>query len=43
MRCIQEGKLECPSMPHSETIHIMELMDKIRTQMGISYPCEELD
>ncbi len=43
MRCIQAGKLECPSMPHSETIHIMELMDKIRTQMGISYPCEEPD
>lgn len=43
VRCIQEGKTECPSMPHSETIHIMELMDHLRIQMGVSYPCEGLD
>lgn len=42
-RCIQEGLLECPSMPHEETIHMMELMDHVRAQMGIHYPCEDVD
>ena len=40
---IREGKLECPSMPHGETIHIMELMDRLRAQMGVAYPCEGLE
>lgn len=43
VRCIREGKLECPSMPHSETIHMMELMDHLRAQMALHYPCEGLD
>ena len=43
VRCIREGKLECPSMPHGETIHIMELMDRLRAQMGVAYPCEGLE
>lgn len=43
VRCIREGKTECPSMPHSETVHIMELMDRLRAQMGVVYPCEELE
>lgn len=41
-RSIQEGRLECPSMPHEETIHIMEMMDHLRAQMAIHYPCEDL-
>lgn len=42
-RCLAEGRLECPSMPHSETVHMMEVMDHLRAQMGIRYPCEGLD
>lgn len=42
-RCIREGLPECPSMPHAETIHMMELMDHVRAQMGIHYPCEDVD
>ena len=38
--CIREGKTQCPSMPHGETIHMMALMDHIRAQMGLRYPCE---
>ncbi len=38
--CIGEGKIECPSMPHDETIHMMELMDHLRAQMGVKYPME---
>lgn len=41
--CIARGVLECPSMPHHETIHMMEVMDHLRAQMGIAYPCEGLD
>lgn len=41
--CIARGVLECPSMPHHETLHMMEVMDHLRAQMGIVYPCEGLD
>ena len=41
--CIHKGLLECPSMPHRETIHMMELMDHLRAQMGVCFPCEALD
>ena len=30
MKAIQEGKLECPEMPHAETIRIMKILDDIR-------------
>lgn len=41
MQAIREGKLECPEMPHAETIVMMELMDKIRYSWGIKYPFED--
>lgn len=41
--CIARGVLECPSMPHHEIIHMMEVMDHLRAQMGIVYPCEGLE
>ena len=37
---IEEGKLECEQMPHSETIRLMEIMDELRAQWGIKYPFE---
>lgn len=40
MKAIEEGKTECPEMPHSETIEIMRQMDEIRRQFGIVYPEE---
>lgn len=40
---IQKGLTECPSMPHAETVHMMEQMDHLRAQMGLRYPCEEID
>ena len=42
-RCIRDGLKECPSMPHAETIHVMEMMDRLRAQMGVAYPCEDTD
>ena len=40
---IRQGISECHSMPHRETVHMMEVMDHLRAQMEIRYPCEELD
>lgn len=40
--CIRKGLPECPSMPHAETVYMMEQMDHLRAQMGIRYPCENL-
>ena len=40
MKAIQEGKCECPEMPHSETLRVMKLMDQIRGIWGMKFPCE---
>ncbi len=40
MRAIAEGKTECSEMPHGEIIHVMEIMDEIRNQWGVRFPCE---
>lgn len=37
---IEAGKTECEKMSHSEIIRMMELMDEIRGQWGLVYPCE---
>lgn len=40
IRAIEAGKTECEEMPHSETLRVMELLDKIRGQWGMTFPCE---
>ena len=40
IRAITQGKLECPEMPHRETLRIMRQMDAIRAQWNMKYPCE---
>ncbi len=42
INCIKEGKLECPSMPHSETLKMMRVMDELRASWGMKYP-EEIE
>lgn len=37
-RAIRAGALECPEMPHAETIRIMEIMDDIRARWGYEIP-----
>ncbi|MCR5627125.1 MAG: Gfo/Idh/MocA family oxidoreductase [Lachnospiraceae bacterium] len=39
-RAIEEGRIECPEMPHSQTIQITCQMDRIREQFGIKFPFE---
>jgi Predicted dehydrogenases and related proteins len=36
---IRDGRLECPEMPHAETIRIMRLFDSIRAEWGIVFDC----
>jgi len=40
MKALADGAIECPDMPHSETIRIMEIMDSLRESWGVRYPFE---
>lgn len=40
--CIKAGKLECPSMPHRDTVKMMKVMDELREEWGMRYP-EEIE
>ena len=40
VQAIESGKTECMQMPHEETIRGMEILDEIRQQWGMKYPCE---
>jgi len=39
-RRVDAGELESPLLPHAETIAILEALDEIRRQVGVSYPGE---
>ena len=39
---IKNGKLECKEMPHEITLKVMNIMDSIRRQWGMKFPCESL-
>lgn len=40
MNSIAAGKSECDAMPHSETVSILKMTDRIRKDWGLRYPCE---
>ena len=40
MKALEEKRIECPEMPHSQIIQITCQMDNIRRQFGIKYPFE---
>ena len=40
-RCIEEGLLESPMMPHAETLSIMKQMDDLRKEWGVVYPMDK--
>lgn len=37
---IARGELECPQMPHEETLRMMHWLDELRRQWGMEYPKE---
>ena len=41
MQALKKGALECPQMPHRETIRVMEFMDELRKEWGVVYPFEK--
>ena len=38
MACLRAGRLESEVMPLDETVAIMETMDEVRRQIGLTYP-----
>jgi len=42
MKAIREGMIECPEMPHIETLRMMQLMDSIREAWEIEFPFERM-
>ena len=40
-KAIDKNELECETMPHKETIFVMEILDKIRNQWNMKYPFEK--
>lgn len=39
-RVVHSGALESPLMPWSQTLAVMNTLDEIRRQIGLTYPCE---
>lgn len=40
MRAIALGQTECEEISHAETLRVMKLLDAIRAQWGMHFPCE---
>jgi len=40
VKAIEQGERECPQMPQEETLRILKIMDQLRAEWGIQYPCE---
>jgi hypothetical protein len=38
--CIRNGMLESPGITHAQTLANLELMDKMRAEIGVRYPFE---
>ena len=38
IRALENGALECPEMPHAETIRVMEMLDGIRKSWNYEIP-----
>jgi predicted dehydrogenase len=36
-RCLREGLLESPVLPHAETLAVMRTLDAVRVKIGVSY------
>jgi predicted dehydrogenase len=39
-RCVADGAVESPVIPHAETLRLAQTMDRIRAQIGVRYPGE---
>jgi predicted dehydrogenase len=41
VRCLRSGETESPLVPLDETVALMRLMDRVRGQIGVSYPGDQ--
>ena len=39
-RCLEVGTVESPVVPWAWSVAMAELMDKIRSRIGVAYPCD---
>ena len=39
-RCLRAGELESPEVPLDETIAILDVLDEVRAQLGVTYPAD---
>ena len=40
MRCVRAGLVDSPLLPPAESLAVVELMDAMRTRLGVRYPFE---
>lgn len=40
-RCLREGLLESPLVPHADTVAVMTILESARRELGVRYPQEE--
>jgi predicted dehydrogenase len=40
MRCIAQGNIESPAMPHADTVACAHWIDRMRATLGVTYPFE---
>ena len=40
-RCLAEGRLESPLVPHAQTLTLMRQLDAVRAQIGLVYPGDD--
>lgn len=38
IKAIRAGAVECPEMPHAETLRVMRILDQLRDAWGVVYP-----
>lgn len=41
-RCLRNGEVESPLVPHEDSLAIMRLMDRVREKIGLRYPADDV-
>lgn len=41
IKCLQQNKIESTVLPHTASIDVVKIMDKVRTQLNVVYPLHE--
>ncbi len=42
MRCLRNGEVESPLVPHEDSLAIMRLMDRVRARIGLRYAADDV-